>query len=195
MPRDRPARGDARRDARGEAGSSPRPEPPAAATVRASQRERLLRSVIAAVSECGYQAVTVADIVRRARVSKKAFYEHFANKEQCFLAATGEGRELMIAQVVSATRALPAGSRAGGETPRLRAGPTLSSLAGELPSRPSSTSTCRPRVCSALARLGCRGAYRFAELNARWHHCAREHYPDCLSVPPEAYLALSGAID
>ena len=33
--------------------------PPA---VSASQRERLLRSVIAAVSECGYQAVTVADI-------------------------------------------------------------------------------------------------------------------------------------
>ncbi|MFI5082808.1 MAG: TetR/AcrR family transcriptional regulator, partial [Streptosporangiales bacterium] len=69
--------------------------PPA---VSASQRERLLRSVIAAVSEHGYQAVTVADIVRRARVSKKAFYAHFANKEQCFLAATGEGRELMIAR-------------------------------------------------------------------------------------------------
>ena len=38
--------------------------PPA---VSASQRERLLRSVIAAVSECGYQAVTVADIVRTFR--------------------------------------------------------------------------------------------------------------------------------
>jgi len=81
--------------------------PPA---VSASQRERLLRSVIAAVSEHGYQAVTVADIVRRARVSKKAFYDHFANKEECFLAATGEGRELMIARVVSASRALPAGA-------------------------------------------------------------------------------------
>src|SRR6266436_983800 len=81
--------------------------PPA---VSASQRERLLRSVIAAVSERGYPAVTVADIVRSARVSKKAFYAHFANKEQCFLAATGEGRELMIARVTSASRALPAGA-------------------------------------------------------------------------------------
>src|SRR5947207_7504680 len=79
-------------------------------TVSAAQRERLLRSVIAAVSEHGYQAVTVADIVRRARVSRKAFYAHFANKEQCFLAATGEGRELMIARVTSASRALPAGA-------------------------------------------------------------------------------------
>ena len=76
--------------------------------VRASQRERLLRSVIAAVSESGYLAVTVADIVRRARVSRVAFYAHFADKEECFLAATGEGRELMIARIVSATRALPA---------------------------------------------------------------------------------------
>ena len=42
--------------------------------VRASQRERLLRSVIAAVSDIGYPSVTVADIVRRARVSRAAFY-------------------------------------------------------------------------------------------------------------------------
>src|ERR1700734_208330 len=78
--------------------------------VRASQRERLLRSVIAAVSESGYLAVTVADIVRPARVSRAAFYAHFADKEDCFLAATAEGRDLLIAQVVSATRALPSGA-------------------------------------------------------------------------------------
>src|ERR671935_482733 len=71
--------------------------------VRASQRDRLLRSVIAAVAESGYPDVTVADIVRRAKVSKNAFYQHFDNKEECFLAATGQGRELMMTQVVSAT--------------------------------------------------------------------------------------------
>ena len=58
--------------------------------MRASQRERLLRSVIAAVSETGYLAVTVTDIVRRARVSRAAFYAQFADKEDCFLAATAE---------------------------------------------------------------------------------------------------------
>src|SRR6516162_5916305 len=79
-------------------------------TVRASQRERLLRSVIAAVSESGYMAVTVADIVRRAKVSRAAFYAHFADKEDCFLAATGEGRQLMLTRIVSASRALPAGA-------------------------------------------------------------------------------------
>src|SRR6266851_4706581 len=77
--------------------------------VRASQRERLLRSVIAAVSESGYLAVTVADIVRRARVSRAAFYAHFADKENCFLAATAEGRKLRVPQVVATPRARPNG--------------------------------------------------------------------------------------
>src|ERR1700693_5927316 len=78
--------------------------------VRASQRERLLRSVIAAVSESGYLAVTVADIVRRARVSRAAFYAHFADKEDCFLAATAEGGELLADRVLNATRAMPPGA-------------------------------------------------------------------------------------
>jgi AcrR family transcriptional regulator len=161
--------------------------------VRASQRERLLRSVIAAVSESGYLAVTVADIVRRARVSRAAFYAHFADKEDCFLAATGEGRELMIARVVSATRALPAGSRAE-EILRAACRAYLAFLAGE----PAFATvfyvhmpTAGPR---ALARLDAAAAL-FADLNASWHRRARERHPDWPSVPPEAYLALAGATD
>jgi AcrR family transcriptional regulator len=144
--------------------------PPA---VSASQRERLLRSVIAAVSECGYQAVTVADIVRRARVSKKAFYDHFANKEECFLAATGEGRELMIARVVAASRALPAGAD---DEDLLRVFYIHMPAAG-------------PRAASRLDAA----PRRFAELNRRWHERARERHPDWPAVSPEAYLALAGA--
>src|ERR1700722_9331517 len=98
--------------------------------VRASQRERLLRSVIAAVSESGYLAVTVADIVRPARVSRAAFYAHFADKEDCFLAATAEGRDLLIAQVVSATRALPSGA-CDEEVLRVACRAYLAFLAGE----------------------------------------------------------------
>ena len=59
--------------------------------VQAAQRERLLRAVIAAVARTGFADVTVAEIVRGARVSKAAFYVHFADKEDCFLAATRDG--------------------------------------------------------------------------------------------------------
>ncbi|HWW81856.1 MAG TPA: hypothetical protein VNY82_19800, partial [Steroidobacteraceae bacterium] len=38
-----------------------------APAVQASQRERILRSVVAAIADKGYPDVTVADIVRRAK--------------------------------------------------------------------------------------------------------------------------------
>src|SRR6516225_8724990 len=64
----------------------------------------------AALAEDGYADVTVADIVRRAKVSRVAFYTHFRTKEDCFLAATREGGQLLADQVVAATRAVPPGA-------------------------------------------------------------------------------------
>jgi AcrR family transcriptional regulator len=52
-----------------------------------SQRGRLLAGALQVVSEHGYSAATVARIIAAARVSRQAFYEHFANKEECILAA------------------------------------------------------------------------------------------------------------
>ncbi len=51
-----------------------------------NQRQRLLEGMIDAVGAKGYAATTVSDVIKRAGVSRKAFYEHFANKEECFLA-------------------------------------------------------------------------------------------------------------
>jgi AcrR family transcriptional regulator len=47
---------------------------------------RLLEGMAAAITEKGYAATTIADVVRHARVSKRTFYEHFEDKEACFLA-------------------------------------------------------------------------------------------------------------
>ena len=52
-----------------------------------SQRRRLLAALIEVVSERGYLKTTVADVIARAGVSRRAFYEHFPNREQCFLEA------------------------------------------------------------------------------------------------------------
>ena len=51
------------------------------------QRERLIAGLAEAVAEKGYAAVTLTDIVRHARVSRRVFYANFESKEQCFLAA------------------------------------------------------------------------------------------------------------
>jgi AcrR family transcriptional regulator len=57
------------------------------ADVEHSQRERLLLAMTEAVADRGYATTTVADVLRRARVSRETFYEQFGNKEDCFLAA------------------------------------------------------------------------------------------------------------
>ncbi len=51
------------------------------------QRERLIAGLAAAVAEKGYAAVTLTDIVKQAKVSRRVFYVNFESKEQCFLAA------------------------------------------------------------------------------------------------------------
>jgi AcrR family transcriptional regulator len=55
--------------------------------VAAHQRERLFGAMIEAVNEQGFLATTIADLVARAGISRRSFYEHFANKEECLLAA------------------------------------------------------------------------------------------------------------
>jgi AcrR family transcriptional regulator len=54
--------------------------------VAADQKQRLLLAMIDAVGEKGYRATTISDLVGRAGVSRKTFYEHFANKQECLLA-------------------------------------------------------------------------------------------------------------
>ncbi len=55
--------------------------------VSAVQRERLLAAMLRATAELGYREVSVQDVLDRAGVSRPTFYEHFENKEACFLAA------------------------------------------------------------------------------------------------------------
>jgi AcrR family transcriptional regulator len=50
------------------------------------QHRQLLQGMAACVGEKGYWGTTIADAVRRARVSKSTFYAHFADKEACYVA-------------------------------------------------------------------------------------------------------------
>ena len=78
------------------------------AAVQASQRSRLLDAVAESVAEKGYAAVTVGDVVARAAVSRRTFYEQFADLEACFLEAYQAGMELLLDEIRVAVRAAPA---------------------------------------------------------------------------------------
>ena len=70
-----------------------------AAAVAEEQRMRMMRAMVSAAAERGYHDVTVAEVVRRARVSREAFYRQFAGKYDCLLAAMDWGRKLIFERV------------------------------------------------------------------------------------------------
>jgi AcrR family transcriptional regulator len=75
-----------------------------------SQRGRMLTAIATAVAEKGYGGVSVADVIARAGVSRRTFYEHFDKKEQCFLAAYDAGVESLLDAIDEAIReAAPGG--------------------------------------------------------------------------------------
>jgi AcrR family transcriptional regulator len=72
--------------------------------VKAVQRERLIAAMLRAAAELGYRETNVQDVIERAGVSRPTFYEHFANKEDCFLAAFDTSAARLQAKVDEAAR-------------------------------------------------------------------------------------------
>jgi AcrR family transcriptional regulator len=62
------------------------------------QRARIITAALEAVEDVGYAQMTVSQVVDRARISRKTFYELFDDREDCFLAA--------LEQVLAQTRQL-----------------------------------------------------------------------------------------
>jgi AcrR family transcriptional regulator len=57
------------------------------------QRGRILAAMVEACAQCGAANVSVSDVVTRAGISRRTFYEIFADREECFLAAFDDGME------------------------------------------------------------------------------------------------------
>jgi AcrR family transcriptional regulator len=68
----------------------------------ASHRERLLAGLAAALREHSYWEITVADVVRHARTSRRTFYEHFADKQDCLVALLEEENNQAVAAIAAA---------------------------------------------------------------------------------------------
>lgn len=71
-----------------------------------SPRRRLIDGMAKAIAlsgDRGYADVTLAEIVREAGVSRRTFYEHFANKDECLIAlyedASAEALNLLQAAI------------------------------------------------------------------------------------------------
>lgn len=158
---------------------------------RAAQRARLLRAIISTTAEQGFPAVTIADVVERARVSREAFYHHFDDKEACFVAACDEGAEVMFARIRGAVASLDGEDVAGA---RLRAGlrAYLDFVAAEPEFARCFTIDCFAAGPNALA-MRAAAHERFASMHRAWHRRLRKRKPELPRASNAVYPAMVGA--
>lgn len=65
-------------------------------------RERLIAAMARSIEERGYRDTTVADVVRLARTSRRNFYEHFDDRDGCFLALFDATNQAMLEHIEAA---------------------------------------------------------------------------------------------
>jgi AcrR family transcriptional regulator len=153
-------------------------------------RRRLLEGMALAVSEKSYAEVTIADVVQRARVSKRTFYEHFADKEACFLATYAAISAELLGVIADAALAAPAGE------PQIAAACTAYFAALE---------ERRPLVRAFLSEIHAAGPAalalrrtihrRFAELLQGLVARARRERPEIRELSAHMALAIVGGIN
>jgi AcrR family transcriptional regulator len=71
-----------------------------------NQRSRLISGMIETVAELGYGKATIANVIAAARVSRKTFYESFANREDCYRAAYEATFEFLRERVAAGSSGL-----------------------------------------------------------------------------------------
>ncbi|MCX2929145.1 TetR/AcrR family transcriptional regulator [Mycobacterium sp. CVI_P3] len=75
---------------------------PSADRLPPNPRQRLVDALAASITDVGYSATTVADIVRRARTSRRTFYEYFTDREACLVALLADTNRRAVETISAA---------------------------------------------------------------------------------------------
>jgi len=159
------------------------------AEVAGSQRIRLMAAFTELMAQHGYAGVRIGELVNRAGVSRATFYEHFADKHECLIAAY----EHFAAAVAAAL------TRQVDEDAPWRAF-VQSTLDGYLEVLQRDLTAARAFLvemdgAGPVAREYRRRAMEaFAGLLAQRHSAIRARDPKLGSLPERAYLAFTLAV-
>jgi len=182
-------RGAGRAAGGGENGQKGLPRGPQAlprAEVAAHQRERLIEAMVQAVNERGVVATTISDLVARAGISRRTFYEHFANKEECLLATYD-------AVVETEVRRLLGVYETAGEDWLSRLETMIRALFTALADRPDAARL----ICVEMGASGEVGVQRWADGTARFERFISQGFtqaPGEGSIPDPVARAIVGAL-
>jgi AcrR family transcriptional regulator len=157
--------------------------------VLSSQRRRMLDAMTVAVARSGYADTTVADVIDVAGVSRRTFYEHFRDKQACYLAAFAESAMDVLQQVALRTAA------ADHWLERAREG--LRAYLGHLAAHPDAS-------VAFIAEVAGAGSEAFAQRDrihaqfAEFLRAVRDEAAEELPLPPlpdEAYVLIVGGLE
>lgn len=154
------------------------------------QRRELIEGFCRAVEERGLSATTIADIVRHARVSKRTFYEHFADKQACFFAAyRALAAEVMRGVAAAVSFDVPWDAQIEA---------AVRAYLSVLDSRPKLTRAFFLEIHAAGPRaIGLRREVlsEFAELTREFVAQARRREPQLVALTPAMATAMVGGIN
>lgn len=149
-----------------------------------SQRSRLLDGMVHAVADRGYGAATVADALRHAGVSRATFYEHFADKEDCFCAAYAAGARVHHTKVMHAVAVEPDAHQ------RLRAG--TAAYLDVLEEHPAYARAFLIEVAAAgprAAELRAAALRRYVRMLKQWYARERRQNARLRPLPESVFVA------
>lgn len=155
-----------------------------------SQRARLLYAITVAVGEKGYAATTIADVVRIARLSRTTFYQQFADKESCLIAAYEAAQFGLVRAVID-------GQKPGSDFRARLVDSTRAYLRYER-DYPEMTRAMLIEINAAgLRAWECREeAYeRFARMQRALYDIRRGERPELPELPDEIFLGVVAAIE
>jgi AcrR family transcriptional regulator len=165
--------------------------------VVASQRGRMIEAMAEAVAAKGYGATTVADVVAAAGVSRKTFYEHFDDREACFLAAYDAAVDFVLVALGERMAAGDPGTADWRERVRAAVRAYLEVLAAE----PAFARTFLVEVHAAGPRARARRGEvhaRFVQFLRAQAEIARQDHrrlPDTPDTPDAVFLAIVGGVE
>ena len=154
-----------------------------------SHRDRLLTAMAECIRADGFQGTTVADVVRRARTSRRTFYQHFEDRESCYLALFDVVTERVLDII---------GEAGTGEGPWTeRVDRTLAAYFGVLVAEPQLTRSYMQEMPGLVAGGAAHvraGNERAARQLVRMAAEAGEHDPSVRPLSFEAALVVVGGL-
>ncbi|AHH21433.1 putative transcriptional regulator, TetR family [Nocardia nova SH22a] len=155
-------------------------------------RGRLIDAMVECVGARGYSATTLTDIVGSAHVSRSTFYEHFVNKEHCFVEAVHTGVAMIRTRISDELAELPADA-----DPRARIAAMITTFCAVVAAEPDFSRLILVEsllLGEATAELRDDATDTFALMYRKIHEQARRIDPALGRVPDDVIALVPDAI-